>query len=370
MAFTVISYDRETQTDPIPFDTFGTVTGLTYDHSWPGGCLTAQWQVDLPAHWSDRAATPGRLVSIYCGALRVWRGQLTEPDRGTPWTFHAEGLQAATAGYAAVTRDSDSDPWVSSTDPNDVLAHAQPRGLPIAAVDLLPTPTLTDVPATFADLLNEVAFVQGQRWGVDRDAHLTMIDDPTTVDYLYAAVDTFGRTPDGYATDIFIKYVDSTTHTVLLMEGASNPDDAAPRPFGRVEQIVDLTDDGEMSSTEAQAIAAGAVPLLGQHLNYTNGLTCVPRQLLSPGGLPVSLATVRAGQVLRLLGVQPQTALGEVAYTAGVTVVTGQTSYDATADTVTLTPLAATRRDLVGLVQEIWTRLDPIFKAPAGYRVH
>ena len=55
-------------TDRRSFDTYGTVGGLSYDHSYGGGCLTAQWTLAAPAYFSDQGARIGRSVEIFEGS--------------------------------------------------------------------------------------------------------------------------------------------------------------------------------------------------------------------------------------------------------------------------------------------------------------
>lgn len=353
MGFSIASTEAD-GTDRRHFDQWGTVGGLVYDHSYGGGCLSAQWTLDAPPYFSDQGARAGRIISIHDGPLRVWRGRLGEPDRGTPWTFHAEGLQAATANYAPV--NSAVTPVVATTDPNTALNAAITRGLPVVVPVPLPTVAqITDAPSTISDLLNQVADLSGQKWQVDRDGHLTMAAASTTADYLYLLVDTFGRTLDGYATDIWVKFVNSVGGGIEYVTAGPG---SGTRPFGRVEQEIDLTNDTPMTTVAAQNIANAARGLLGEKLAFTNTLTCLPGQMLSTGGLPVRLSTVRAGQVIRLVGAATDAGIGEAAYTAGVQVVIGQTSYDAVGDVLAITPWNATRTDLVGALEDLYGELS------------
>jgi hypothetical protein len=342
-------------TDRRSFDTYGTVGGLSYDHSYGGGCLTAQWTLAAPAYFSDQGARIGRSVEIFDGVQRVWTGRLKEPERGVPWTFRAEGFQSALADYSCV--DTGGPPYLPTTDPNAAITAAQARGLPVTVPDLLPTvDQITDPPATIADLLNQTADLSGQKWQVDRDGHLTMAGPPTGCDYLYVLLDTFGRSLDGYATDMWVKFVDSTDSTVKMVTAGPL---SGVRPFGRVEQVIDLTgtDHPPMLPTDAQLLADAARDLLGERINFTNTLTCLPGQLLSPGGLPVRLSTVTAGQTMRLVGASTDAGIGEASYSAGVQVVIGQTSYDAVADVLQITPWNAQRQDLTGALEDLYGAL-------------
>lgn len=354
MGFSVISAAND-ETDRRPFDRWGTVGALSYDHSYGGGCLSAQWTLDAPSYFSDQGAKAGRLVSIYDGPLRVWYGRLTEPARGTPWTFNAEGFQAALADYAPL--DTSGVNPVPTTDPNVALTDATTlRGLPVTVPTVLPTvATVTQAPNLISDLLNQIADLTGQKWQVDRDGHVTMAPPPTDIDYLFMLDDTFGRTFDGYATDMYVKFTDVADSTVKMVTAGPL---TGQRPFGRVEQVIDLTQDPPMTVPDAQTLVDAARDLLGERLNYTNTLTCVPGQLLSVGGLPVRLSTVRAGQVIRLVGgAATDSGIGEVRYSVGLPVVIGQTSYDAVGDVLQITPWNAVRKDLTGALEDLYGQL-------------
>lgn len=354
MGFSVVSSEAD-GSDRRHFDRWGTVGGLTFDHSYGGGCLSAQWTLDAPGYFSDQGAKAGRLVSIHDGPLRVWRGRLTEPERGTPWTFHAEGLQAALADYTPV--DSTVSPVVSTTNPNTALTAAIARGLPVSVPVLLPVVTqITDAPSTVSELLNQVADLTGAKWMIDRDGHVTMAAPPTVPDYLYLLIDTFGRTLDGYATDIWVKYVNSGSGNVEYINAGPV---SGTRPFGRVEQEIDLTNDPPMTTVAATNLVNAARGLMvGEKLSFTNTLTCAPGQLLSTGGLPVRLSTVRAGQVIQLVGSATDAGIGEADYSAGVRVVIGQTSYDAVSDALQITPWNATRTDMLGALEDLYGDLS------------
>lgn len=319
-----------------PLEAIGPVADLTYSHSWPGGCLTAQWSLGVPARFAHPALQPGRLVVIYDGPSITWAGVLREPERGDPWTFTADGLQSMCANYVALSPNA-----------NTAVDGAISRGLPVYRDVTLPTPTLQPGAATtIADLLNQVALSQGSRWGVDHHRRIVMQPDPATAKYLLNMTDTFGRVLDGYATNVYVRYYDSSTTPPTETDVAGTAAATATTPFGRIEAVQDITGDGPMTQAEAQQRVAGIATLIGQRLSFTGTLTIQPGQLLNAGGVPVRLATVRAGQAVQLLGVQPDTALGEVNYTGGVIVTLGQTTYHSSAGTLDIQPVQTVRSDL------------------------
>jgi hypothetical protein len=368
MSFTVIS---RTSTNRVALDTIGLLGGITYSSSWPGGCLTATWTIDVPADFAHPALLPGRLVDIYAGCHRVWTGRMREPDRGAPWTCHAEGLQGICGDYVAIDNTG-----AGVQNPNTALAQAKVRGIPLLGSNpaTLPTPTLAvNASSNLADLLNAVAAAQGQRWGVFADQLVTMTVDPTTAHYIYLLQDSFGRTLDGYATHIYGIYLDSATTPPRpkVVAASTNPATTATLPFGRIEASIDLTGDGPMTSANAQTLINSAASLLGQRLNTTGSLTIQPGQLLDVGGLPAALASLQAGQAIRLVGTSPDTVLGEVNYSVGLTFVIGEVDYDTVTDTATVTAVNAQRADWQAAIEQAWTRIaaNPRWANAHGYTV-
>lgn len=182
-------------------------------------------------------------------------------------------------------------------------------------------------------------------------------------DYILDASTTpGGRTVDGFATDLWAKYqppitfkdtsniTQTTAGPAALIAADDNPGSTAARPFGRREAIYDTTPGGPITSTAAQVMADGALALVQPRANFTGSLPVVPGALLTLGGMPARLAQVRAGQVVRLVGVSPDPTLGELTFSTSFPIVIGGWAYDAIADTAVLTPLGAKSRDLGSLL--------------------
>lgn len=310
-----------------------------YSTSWGGGCLTAEWQMPLSVDYSHFALTPGRIAYIYDGVCPVWRGVLTDPVRGRPWQINAVGLSSLFERY-----------YSSSATPNTAVDAAITRGLPLAGRDTLTGTGATDV-GSLADLMNLAANQTGKRWGVFADGWLTQFTDPTTVDYICIAVDTpGGRTIDDYATHLYGRYLNSAVSPPVPTTVAYSGNPGTNGPLGRYERIVDLTPLGPMLAAAAQTHMGGMLTLVGPRTAFTSSVTVQPGALLSPGGVPVALSTVKAGKLVRFIGCVPDPAMGELSYTTSVEVMIGQTEYDATTGLLRLTPVGLVARDLVGLL--------------------
>lgn len=412
-AFSVVT-EPQTGGTGYPLHALGVVGGITYSSAWGGGCLTAEWDLGVGSRFSHQALTPGRKVRIFDGVLEVWRGILSDSDRGVPWRMHARGLASLCAQYAAIDGGG-----LATGNPNTAVDQAITRGLPVSRLATLPAPFPTssatttlsagsavadqtvsvtsatgfvagyqftvdtgssietrtiekvsgtsvtlsaplgiihangtsvtasgfDNPGSVADLLNLTAEQSGKRWGVFADGFITQPADPTTPDYIVVAVDTpGGRTVDDYATHLYAQFTDSTLGWLNLVAATSNP--TSNGTFGRYERIVDLTPMGPITPAAAQQVLAGMLSNVGPRAAFTDSVAVQSGALLSPGGVPVRLSTVRAGRMVRFIGCVPDPAFGELAYTTSVDVVIGQVDYDTVSDTLRLQPVGMKARDL------------------------
>lgn len=106
--------------------------------------------------------------------------------------------------------------------------------------------------------------------------------------------------------------------------------------IGEREQVVDLTSQGAF--TLAQALTAGAAALAKTKVqpHYNGPFTAAPGDLRNAGGIPVDLATVRAGVQVLALVTDPTRTLDLQADVPLVTI--GEAEFDADTLTLTLTP--------------------------------
>lgn len=359
--YTVVSISRTTGRQRY-LDSLGVIAGLTFDHSWPGGCLSAQWQLTCPPDSGDPALNPGRLIEIWGGGGVVWSGVLGESDPGIPRTMHASGHQTELGGYPAATF-SNTGGVLTPTGSVDLQAvfDSAVTNLGLSPVHRGTFPavssSITEQPTSIADLANAYTQVSGQRWKIDPYRYMSFAADPTTADYMYVLNDPLGRQSDGYASDVWVKYnetsvVGSTTVTTQKWVALSaNPTASAYRPFGFVGQIIDITDQPAMTSSQAAALFAQARTLLGSRLTFTGNVTCTAGQMLSRGGVPVDLGTVHAGKAVLMVGAMANNAQGEENWTGGVVVPIGQSSYDVDTNTLTWQPVNTLRQDFLGFLE-------------------
>jgi len=351
MALSILTSDRD-GSNPVHLSQLGTVMDLRWTHGVPRGCLTASWTLDIPVGITPVGLTPGRKVSIYDGPYRVWRGTLDDPQQGHPWQLAASGLAALGDRNAAVGGGG-----TPITDPNTAIDQAIARGLPWSRPNTLPTPTITQgAPGSVADLLDEVQTASGQRWQVNADGQILMATDPTVPDYLLVNVTTpGGRTvAENYATTVYARFLNSATTppSASLAIAATQTAAGGSGPKDTYETIVDITDRGPITSIVAQQILSSALTLQGPRAAFTGSIPVQPGSLLTPGGAPVRLTTVRAGQLVRCIGDEPDPAYGELNFTTVIDIVIGETDYDAAADLLTVQPVGFVPRDLASVLED------------------
>ena len=135
------------------------------------------------------------------------------------------------------------------------------------------------------------------------------------------------------------------------MDGSGNPDGyatvtvtdaAAEALYGTREFSLDLTGLGLTGSATTYANAQLA---LGLRPRWLQRVVVSEGRLLSPGGLPAHLPSVRAGEVVRLFNVP--TNIGGTRFAAALDVVLGEVSYDTAQPTqITLAPTNLAIRSL------------------------
>lgn len=122
-------------------------------------------------------------------------------------------------------------------------------------------------------------------------------------------------------------------------EGAVHRGSGSLGPIGNMpprEAVVDMTDQGAFTLPDALTAIAAAHEKIKTQPHYEGAWTAQYGDVLNLGGVPVDLATIRAGVELTVLVVDPTRNLALTGDT--VQVLIGETEYDADTDTLTLTP--------------------------------
>lgn len=323
---------------------------LKWSHAADGGCKEATWRMDFPPDFSHPSFVRGKPVEVRLGPLALWAGNLVEPEPDdSGWSFAAVGpYTLAASGYLAF----DGSLNVSYT-PDVAIDAAIARGLAwtrpasLSAVAYQSTTTTDDL-LYLGALLDQWADSAGKRWGVDANRRVYAAADPTVPTWhLVPGTERFGVADDDYASHIFLRYIAAGGANATT----SVADTDAANQFGRREYGVDLTPMGILTAGGAQTVGNGLLAKGKARQGYTTGVEVSPYQLTSPGGVPAPLALVKAQQVVRRFGAI-DTEGQPLPY---VDWVIGETSYEAGASTIALTPVGLVARDLgtaLSIIQE------------------
>lgn len=272
---------------------FGEVTMSTV---WPGGSDELTWSaVDFPA----KLAKGGADVRAYHAGACVWCGYLLEPDPSQD-QMTAQGLWRLAEKFVALDGAG-----AATTVPNTAIDQAISRGLPwvrrssisgssVGSVDVSQGPVmLTDLLDGFTDASSTT-----RRWGVDTAGAVYVADDSTAVAYQVTVMKGgLGYALDDYASTLLARYFDSGTSTYKTVTVTSGP---AVSAHGHQEQVVDLTTKAPMTAAQATQITTNLLNLAKATPQWTAPLNVSYGELLSAGGVPVSLETVKAGETVRV----------------------------------------------------------------------
>lgn len=347
---TIVSYKAD-WSDPVPLQTLGQVTGEKHSFGWPGGCLQASWSLDVPVNYTHRALRPDRLIRIYDNLQLIWSGRIDEPQRGSPWSFTAQGLQAVIADYVPLSGTS------ATANPNTALTGAIARGCPVTVPSTLPTPTLTTSYGDIASLLNDVAAASGERWGVFANGQVVMYADPTIPTWHGIASDTPGnRTILGYASSLYALYLNAGASGAAAIATATSNPTSVPAGLGVHEVTIDLTDRGPITTAEATTVASSTLSRFNQRAAFTGTLAMADGSILHPGGVPARMTDITSGVVMRFRGVLPDPDLGGLSLTAAVDIVLGDVEFDSTATpSLTVAPVDMQANDLATVLSQVET---------------
>jgi hypothetical protein len=322
--------------------------GLIYSYNYPGGCNLASWTLAQPPQWRTDALDPGRIVELWRGGSRIWEGIMDEPVQGSSgWscTAHGNGTYGADymAHYTSWTIDN-----VLNTTISRGLRWTKPTFGSIGWMQSVQD----DAAITITDFMNNATIQAGLLWNVDvRQGNLVSIQAPpvlSAVTRLLVCTVPNPRTLSAGLNTLWYKYVSAQIGSSQVYTTTNVQNAAAATKWGNMEQEIDLTSAGVMTSGAAQANAQN---ILNQYIrtNFTQGYTVWKGQYLTLGGTPVDLGCETAyPNVVRLLLTDGSYG-GEVVATP-VTFVVGEYEYSDDTKTATITPYQSYKTDLSTLL--------------------
>jgi hypothetical protein len=280
----------------MPIAALAPVSGLVISHEWPatgvGGPVSADFSVLLPA-----AKRPSWLVKdapavIRMGGMSLLAGSLAEPD----WSEGSITINAA-SGEGSSTACLNTDQATTTTTPNTAIDAAIARGaLTWTRPASISTTALTTGDQTadlksISDMLATYADRSGKRLYVDAGRQIMQGVDPTTPEvFIVPHAGELAWTTAAQATRLFGRWQDAfgKLHTSSVGTGAT-------------EQLVDLTGNGPLTSSQVTAILNNILARSTAG-GWANGLTLAAEQFIGAPLLSDIASRVGRGLMARLLG--------------------------------------------------------------------
>lgn len=269
---------------------------LSFSTIWPGGSDQLSW---TPNTALTRRLTGGEDVRAYYGGVPVFAGDLSEPDASQD-QLNAIGAFRAGAGYPALDGSGNA-----TKTPDVGIDQAISRGLDWSRPNSIRSTALTTLdtsqgPLSVGELLDQWAEGNTIRWGVDPYRTVYAQTDPTVPSFQTLPLDGgLGYALDGYASTLIGRYLDSSTSTYKTV---TVTDPVAEATHGHVEDVVNLTVRGAITSTAATNILTSLLALGRAVPAWTADIELSYGDVLNMGAVPVALETVAAGDVLRVNG--------------------------------------------------------------------
>lgn len=316
-------------TDGCWLDQLAQVSDWQHTTTFPGGDSSATFSFQAPTDFAHSAVRTGRYIYAHAGAALVWAGRLDEPQRGQPWTLTATGTAALAKEHVITTAGSTL---------NTVVDAAITNGLPWTRPATLTSPAAPIVQySTVDDALGQLV-AQNGFWSLDVTGTITTPASVPAATLLMYLFDVPARTLQSYCNVVVVVYLNTSGATVSTTVVGSTTELAAR---GRIETTVDITARGNISLATAQAAGAAEIGNDTQP-TWAAPFAAVQGSLLTIGGTPVDVATVRPGQTVRVVALHPED------FGAGtVDIPIGQVDYDDATRSVNLTALASAKTDLM-----------------------
>lgn len=339
--------------EPRWLGSLGTVTGLKYSFTCPGGCEQMTCVLHVPSSYRTDALNPGRMVQVIRGASVVWDGRLEEPTPGDEgWTITATGSGKFGDGFDAVYTGA----WGTGT-PDNAVNAAIGRGLRWqnpgigSPAGMWVGQSVDSGQQSITDLLNLVCNKGALTWYVKRAPsgnYLQVFAPPATPDRLLLARGPVARSVGGDVNRLHIRYQSSRDASAPAVYSVTSAEDTASiSAHGPMEHPMDLSSAGGMSSGGAQGIGNA---VLGRYkrASFAQSFGLHQGDLMTMGGTPVDLGCEQAATVCKLI-------LTDFGYGGEITPVpvsflTGRYEYDEDTQTAAVTPFQSITTDFAGLL--------------------
>lgn len=346
----------EVMVDGTWLHSLGHVSGVRWSSQWgtgPCGPALASCAVAVDQGNNASLLRQGLPLEVWHKGVKVFGGIVSEVGRGFPRTLEAKGYARRASDFDAV--DGFGHP---TTNPQTAVREAIGNDLPWGDYSAFDDVTLgADEQAAsmrLDALLDKWTSLIGARWGVDANGVPFVLGDPSEPAWMLDASDLdLGVATDGMFNRVRARYVSSVDGITGEPDGWDTEvavDDVGRALFGAIEYPMDLTPLGMIDAPTAADLAAKQLAWLSLP-QWLSRVTTTRERLLTPGGLPADLPSVRAGQMVRLFNV-PST-LGWLRAELGLDVILGEVEYDTeNPSEVTLAPVGIAVRNIGDMARQ------------------
>jgi hypothetical protein len=350
--------------------TLGHVTALTYSYVCPGGADKLTMTILVPPAYRTQLFNPGWQVKVTRGGHQVWAGKLDEPQPSPQgWTLTAVGNGNRGTDYLAVY----SGTWPAGQ-PDNAVNAAITRGLPWgnpgigSPAGIWLGQSVDSGAQTITGLLNLVTsrggltwYVNSQPGGLYGSDDLSVFPLPTTPNRLLVVTTPVARTLGGDVNTIYIRYQSgsesATTGTTATYSTVTAVNAQSVAAHGTLEQFIDISDAGLLTSAAAQAVGTNAL-LLFQRASFAGPFQASYGQLLNIGGAPIDPGTDQSATMVRVL--LYDYGLGGEVVPGPITWITGAYEWDDFKMVATLTPMQVLDQSLSSLLSAGHASIMPV----------
>ena len=364
--------------------TLGQVTALTYSFVCPGGCDKMSMTVMVPASYRTQLFYSGWQVKITRGGHQVWDGKIDQAQYspGQGWSLTAVGT--GNRGTDFTDFYAPGDVWPVS-EPDEIINRAIGRGLPWVNPGLNSSPYFSQFwlgqatdpgSSTVTAFLNLICtrgglvwYVNSQPGGIYNGDDLSVFPLPTVPNRLLVCTTPVPRSLGGYTNSLVIRFCSVADNSSSSPPVAASFDvvnainQQSVAAHGTLEQYLDLSDVGQLSSSAAQAVGNSILQTYVA-ASYAGPFTVSYGQLLNVGGQSVDIGADQAGTVAKLV-LTDDAYGGSPAPNIPVSFLVGSYSYDDFTQTAQIAPYQSLDESLSGLLSMTNTIMTPVTVASA-----
>lgn len=315
------------------------------------GCYQASCTFAAPADFEAAWFLEGKPFEVIRGGVVLWAGEVSEKRPGDAWSINAFGTGAQAENFDSVTGAVGS--YAATAIPNTGIDAAIVDGWNVTRVDSFGASAVADVAGdvmTVAKLADRAAAALGQRWGVDKQRMLELLDEPTTPQFTVSPGDAYlGTVDEEYVTHLrgfYVSSVDVDGNPDGWDWVEASDDDAALAFGGPRYRRVDLTPLGLMLSATAQANIDARFAMVGARTGWTDPIILTTQNVRRLGFGWADPDMVDAGHMLSVPGVMDSRS--NPTTRGAIHVVGAEVEHDVDAGTSTFIPLGFVPRDFSG----------------------